>query len=87
MFEADLAVQDAIRFRIVVMGEAAKAVAQRDPALAAELAEVEWSALARMRDRITHQYWAVDPQIVSDTAADDLPSVRAAIVSALTRLR
>lgn len=87
VFEADPAVQDAILFRIVVMGEAAKAIANRDPTLAADMSNVEWSALARMRDRITHQYWAVDPQIVWDTAADDLPSVREAIVGALNRFR
>ena len=86
VFEADSAVRDAILFRIVVIGEAAKAVAQRDPELASELSEVEWSALARMRDRITHQYWAVDTQIVWDTARDDLPLVRDAIAGALKRL-
>lgn len=85
-FDTDPAVRDAILFRIVVIGEAAKAVAQRDPGLAAELTEVEWSALARMRDRITHQYWAVDTQIVWDTATADLPVVRDAISSALKRL-
>ena len=63
-YDADSAVRDAILFRIVVIGEAAKAVVQRDPGLAADLSDVEWSALARMRDRITHQYWAIDAQIV-----------------------
>lgn len=41
VFDADQAVRDAILFRIVVIGEAAKAVVQRDPALAADLSEVE----------------------------------------------
>ena len=75
-YDADSAVRDAILFRIVVIGEAAKTVVQRDPALAADLSEVEWSALARMRDRSTHQYWAVDAQIVWDTAIEEIPEVR-----------
>jgi uncharacterized protein with HEPN domain len=79
-------VRDAILFRIVVIGEAAKAVVQRDPTLATDLSEVEWSALARMRDRITHQYWAIDAQIVWDTAVEDIPEVRALLVGALRRL-
>lgn len=85
-YEADEAVRDAILFRIVVIGEAAKAVVQRDPALAADLSQVEWSALARMRDRITHQYWAVDTQIVWDTAVEEIPAVRSLLLTALSRL-
>ncbi len=86
VYDADAAVRDAILFRIVVIGEAAKAVVQRDPTLANDLSEVEWSALARMRDRITHQYWAIDAQIVWDTAVEDIPEVRALLVEALRRL-
>lgn len=85
-YDADAAVRDAILFRIVVIGEAAKAVVHRDPALAADLSEVEWSALARMRDRITHQYWAVDAQIVWDTAIEEIPEVRTILATALDRL-
>ena len=86
VFDADQAVRDAILFRIVVIGEAAKAVVQRDPSLATDLSEVEWTALARMRDRITHQYWAIDAQIVWDTAREDIPEVRRLISVALARL-
>ena len=85
-FDADAAVRDAILFRIVVIGEAAKAVVHRDPALATDLSEVEWSALARMRDRITHQYWAIDAQIVWDTAIAEIPEVRVLLAGALRRL-
>lgn len=86
VYDTDAAVRDAILFRIVVIGEAAKAVVHRDPALANDLSEVEWSALARMRDRVTHQYWAVDDQIVWDTAVEDIPEVRALLADALKRL-
>ncbi len=86
VYDADPAMRDAILFRIVVIGEAAKAVVRRDPTLATDLSDVEWSALAKMRDRITHQYWAVDPQIVWDTAVEEIPEVRAILASALSRL-
>ncbi len=86
MFDSEAAVRDAVLFRIVVIGEAAKAVVQCDPKLAAVLSDVEWSALARMRDRITHQYWAVDEQIVWDTAVEDIPDVRSVLAGALARL-
>jgi uncharacterized protein with HEPN domain len=85
-YDSDAAVRDAILFRIIVIGEAAKAVVQRDPTLARDLSEVEWSALAKMRDRVTHQYWAVDDQIVWDTAVEDIPELRAVLAGALRRL-
>ena len=54
-FDSDPAVQDAILYQIVVLGEAAKAVVTADAALAGELSKVEWSLLARMRDRVAHR--------------------------------
>jgi uncharacterized protein with HEPN domain len=86
VFDGDAAVRDAMLFRIVVIGEAAKAVAQRDPDLTRDLTDVEWSALARMRDRITHQYWAVDSDVVWETAVEELPVLRAVLAEALARL-
>ena len=57
-FDADSAVREAIVYQIVVLGEAAKAVIAADASLASEVPEIEWSLLARMRDKVTHQYWA-----------------------------
>lgn len=54
-FDADPAVRDAIVHQIEVMGEAAKAVLAADPSLQAELPEIEWTELARMRDKMIHQ--------------------------------
>lgn len=86
-FMGDQALQDAVLFRIVTLGEAAKTVVQRDPSLANEMSSVEWSALARMRDRVTHQYWAIDPEIIWDTATDDIPVMRQILAEALQRIR
>lgn len=85
-FDADSAVREAILYQIVVMGEAAKAVVRADQLLADELSEVEWSALARMRDRLTHQYWALDRQIVWLTATQDIPEIRRVLTAAIARL-
>lgn len=63
-FDADPALRDGILYRLVVLGEAARAVVQADPCLVAELSGDEWSPLARMRDRLTHQNWATDREIV-----------------------
>ena len=82
-FDADSAIRDAIVHQIEVMGEAAKAVLAADPSLEAELPEIEWSELARMRDKMIHQYWAVNAEIVWATASHDIPAIRAALLTAL----
>lgn len=84
-FDADPAVRDAILYQIVVIGEAAKVAIASDPALAAHFAEVEWSPMARMRDRVVHRYWATDMDVVWDTAMVEVPRLRSALVAALER--
>lgn len=86
-FDADPALRDAIAYQIVVIGEAAKAVVKADAGLASELSEIEWSLLARMRDRLTHQYWATDSEIVWSTATSDISELSHALIAALDRLR
>jgi uncharacterized protein with HEPN domain len=86
-FDRDFAIRDAIVYQIVVMGEAAKAVVAADPSIEADVPEIEWSLLAKMRDKVTHQYWAVDPEIVWSTAERDVPAIRAQLAKTLERLR
>ena len=85
-FEADPALRDAILYQIVVLGEAAKASLAADPSLEAMFPGVEWSAMGRMRDRVTHRYWATDPEVVWSTATRSVPELRAMLTEALTRL-
>jgi len=65
------------------MGEAAKAALAADPSVEGELPEIEWSELARMRDKMIHQYWAVNAEIVWATASRDVPAIRAVLLKAL----
>jgi uncharacterized protein with HEPN domain len=85
-FDADSAVQDAILYQIIVLGEAAKAVVKADADLASGLSEVEWSLLARMRDRVAHRYWETDRELVWATATVDIPDLKAALSAAIERL-
>jgi len=85
-FESDAAIRDAVLYQIVVLGEAAKAALASDPTLEANLPEVEWSPIARMRDRVAHHYWATDREIVWTTATESVPELRRALESALRRL-
>ncbi len=78
-------VRDAILYHIIVLGEAAKAVVTVDPTLASELPGVEWSLLAKMRDRLTHQYWETDSDVVWSTATRDVPQLREILSAAIDR--
>lgn len=46
-FDTDPAVRDAILYRLIVLGEAAKAPLVADPTLATTLPDVNWSPMAR----------------------------------------
>lgn len=82
-FDADPAIRDAILYQIIVLGEAAKAALAADPSLEASHPAVDWSPVARMRDRVAHHYWATDREIVWATASDAVPSLRRAVAEAL----
>jgi uncharacterized protein with HEPN domain len=85
-FDSDSAVQDAILYQIIVLGEAAKAVVKADADLANDLSEVEWSLLAKMRDRVAHRYWETDRELVWATATKDIPELKTTLVAAVGRL-
>lgn len=84
-FDADQAVRDAIVHQIEVMGEAAKPVLAADPSLQAELPDIEWTEVARMREKIIHQYWAVNADIVWSTAVGDVARIRALLAKTQER--
>ena len=75
--DADVALValDAVQYRVMVIGEAVKALSAP---LRAAHAEVPWSDIARMRDLIGHHYYKLDPQIVRATIAEPVARLRAA---------
>lgn len=75
-FDDDAALRDAILYQIIVIGEAAKSAIAADPALPELFPGLDWSPIARMRDRLAHHYWATDLEIVWTTARDAVPSLR-----------
>ena len=85
-FDDDAAIREAIIYQIVVLGEAAKAVVAADPSIETDLPDVQWSPLAKMRDKIAHHYWAIDREIVWDTATRDAPAILALLRAALAKL-
>jgi uncharacterized protein with HEPN domain len=85
-FDDDAAIRDAILYQIIVLGEAAKAALAVDPTLEVTHPAVDWSPVARMRDRVAHHYWATDREIVWATARVAVPALRRAVGDALAAL-
>ncbi len=86
-FDTNPQVCDAILYQITVLGEAAKAALVADSELATIAPEVEWSLIARMRDRVIHHYWRTDDDIVWSTATQSVPQLRTQLTAVLARLR
>ena len=77
---SDGLVFDAVRVRLIEIGEAVKA-------LPAELLELQpdmpWAQVAGMRDRLAHRYFDTSHTILSSTVERDLPELEAAARSLL----
>ena len=66
---------DAVRVRLIEIGEAVKDI---DPALLANESDVPWRDVAGMRDHLTHRYFDTAHSIVAARVEHDLPPLVAA---------
>ena len=67
---------DAVRIRLIEIGEAVKAV---DPELLAHEPEISWIDITGMRNYLAHRYFDTAHAIVHTTVTDDLPPLIAAV--------
>lgn len=75
---------DAIRIRLVEIGEAVKDL---DPAVTASEPDIPWTEISRMRDQLAHRYFDTSHAIVLATARRDIPRLKAAVERLLERDR
>jgi uncharacterized protein with HEPN domain len=73
---ADGLIFDAVRIRLLEIGEAVKALPA--PLLATE-PTIPWSQVARMRDNLAHRYFDTSHAIVQGTVEHDLPDLDRAV--------
>lgn len=73
---------DAVRIRLVEIGEAIKALPAE---LVATEPDIAWTDIARMRDRLAHHYFDTEHSIVAGTVATDLGPLEAAVARLETR--
>ena len=73
---SDGLVFDAVRIRLLGIGEAVKAIS---PALLASEPDIPWKNIAAMRDQLAHRYFDTEHAIVTGTVTDDLEPLLAAV--------
>ena len=79
---SDGLVYDAVRVRLIEIGEAAKDLS---PDLLAAQPDIPWKAVARMRDQLAHRYFDTDHAIVQDVVDNELEPLLIAVRSLLQR--
>jgi uncharacterized protein with HEPN domain len=73
---SDGLIYDAVRVRLIEIGEAVKAIPAE--VLASE-PRLPWSAIARMRDHLAHHYFDTEHSHVAGTVAHDLEPLESAV--------
>lgn len=72
---------DAILYRLIVIGEAVRALSQ---SVKERAPDFPWSDMVGMRDVLTHQYFRTDQQVVRDVVERDLPELEGTVRRLLT---
>ena len=67
-----------------IIGEATKKLSN---SLKVEHPEVPWRDMAGLRDKVAHDYFGVDLEVVWDTAIDDTPSLKPLIMKILNETK
>lgn len=79
-FFADSRTQDPVVRNLEIVGEAAKRLSERAKGSAGD---VSWRAIGAMRDKLIHEYFGTDLEIVWRVVERDVPPLRKAVSTLL----
>ncbi|MDH4154176.1 MAG: DUF86 domain-containing protein [Nitrospira sp.] len=82
-FFADRKTQDAVIRNLEIIGEATKHLSA---SLKDANPEIAWKPIAGMRDKLVHDYFGVNLQLVWDVIERDLPGLKVKVLHLLTVL-
>lgn len=79
---SDGLVFDAVRVRLIEIGEAVKALPTD---LVETQPDIPWNQIAQMRDRLAHRYFDTSHAIIAATIERDVPELESAVRQLLDR--
>lgn len=79
----DRLIYDAVRVRLIEIGEAVKAIS---PDLLEAAPSIPWREIARLRDHLAHHYFDTDHAIVQDVVDTELAPLLDAVRTLMDRL-
>jgi len=82
-FKGDRKTINAVVRSIEVIGEASKRIPR---SLKAKYRGIPWRGMAGMRDKLIHEYFGVDVEILWKTAKDDIPPLKQLVQDMLKSL-
>jgi uncharacterized protein with HEPN domain len=80
---ADWVLQNALVHEMQVFGEAAGRLSDN---VKDEFDDIPWRKVNGLRNRLVHEYFAVDLGLVWDTATRDMPAIRSTVLDLRRRL-
>jgi uncharacterized protein with HEPN domain len=75
-FKNNELIQDAVIRNIEIIGEATKKIAKD---LKSQYREIPWKEMSGMRDKLIHDYFGVDVDVVWKTVNEDIPYLKSLI--------
>lgn len=82
-FLSDRKTQDAVVRNLEIIGEATKRVS---PSLKGAHPDISWKPIAGMRDKLVHDYFGINLQLVWDVVERDLPALKLKVSQLLDAL-
>ena len=80
---SDRLVFDAVRIRLLEIGEAVKALPAE---MLGSQPDIPWTQIARMRDHLAHRYFDTDHAVLQATVDNDLPELERAVQALVATL-
>ncbi|OGM90588.1 hypothetical protein A2755_03475 [Candidatus Wolfebacteria bacterium RIFCSPHIGHO2_01_FULL_48_22] len=74
--------QDAVSKRLEIIGEAVKNLPQE---IRDAHTEIPWKEITGMRDRLIHEYFSIDAELVWDTIGSDMTKLKKWVVEFLNK--